>query len=229
MKTACAIRHVPFEDLGYFAAPLEEAGYAIRYLEAGLDAPGAADNADLLVVLGGPIGVYQTEVYPFLADEIAVVRRRLADGRPTLGLCLGAQIMVAALGGRVFPGGTKEIGWSELTLTDAGRASPLAALDGTPVLHWHGDTYELPDGAVNLASSAVYEQQAFAVGDHGLALQFHPEVTAEGLERWYIGHTVELGVAGVSVIDLRADAARFAAGLADAGRAMLRQWFVNFC
>ena len=137
--------------------------------------------------------------------------------------------MVAALGGRVFPGGTKEIGWSELTLTDAGRASPLAALDGRPVLHWHGDTYELPDGAVNLASSAVYEQQAFAVGDHGLALQFHPEVTAEGLERWYIGHTVELGVAGVSVVDLRADAARFAAGLADAGRAMLRQWFVNFC
>ena len=228
MKTACAIRHVPFEDLGYFAAPLEEAGYAIRYLEAGLDAPDAADNADLLVVLGGPIGVYQTEAYPFLADEIAVVRRRLADGRPTLGLCLGAQIMVAALGGRVFPGGTKEIGWSELTLTDAGRASPLAALDGRPVLHWHGDTYELPDGAVNLASSAVYEQQAFAVGDHGLALQCHPEVTAEGLERWYIGHTVELGVAGVSVVDLRADAARFAAGLADAGRAMLRQWFVNF-
>ena len=228
MKTACAIRHVPFEDLGYFAAPFEEAGYAIRYLEAGLDAPNAGADADMLVVLGGPIGVYQTEAYPFLADEIAVVRRRLADGRPTLGLCLGAQIMVAALGGRVFPGGTKEIGWSELTLTDAGRASPLAALDGTPVLHWHGDTYELPDGAVNLASSAVYEQQAFAMGDHGLALQFHPEVTAEGLERWYIGHTVELGVAGVSVVDLRADAARFASGLADAGRAMLRQWFVNF-
>ena len=228
MKTACAIRHVPFEDLGCFAAPLEQAGYAIRYLEAGLDAPAAAADADLLVFLGGPIGVYETDAYPFLADEIAVARQRLADGRPTLGLCLGAQIMVAGLGGRVFPGGAKEIGWSQLTLTDAGRDSPLAALDGRPVLHWHGDTYNLPDGAVNLASSAVYEQQAFAVGDHGLALQFHPEVTAAGLERWYIGHTIELGVAGVSVVDLRADAARFAAGLAEAGRAMLRQWFVNF-
>jgi GMP synthase (glutamine-hydrolysing) len=144
-RTAAVIRHVAFEDLGIFREVLAARGYAVRYLEAGVDdLAGPLASADLAVVLGGPIGVYETERYPFLVTELRALERRLAAGRPTLGICLGAQLIAAALGARVYPGGKKEIGWAPVALTAAGRASPLAALEGRPVLHWHGDTFDLP-------------------------------------------------------------------------------------
>ena len=150
--------------------------------------------ADLLVVLGGPIGAYEEELYPFLADELRVIERRLAAGRPVLGICLGSQLMARALGARVYPGTGKEIGWAPLQLTAAGRDSCLAPLGGgAPVLHWHGDTFDLPKGASLLASTPRYKNQAFAWQRHGLALQCHIEATAAGLERWYIGHACEIG------------------------------------
>ncbi|GIX49415.1 MAG: GMP synthase [Candidatus Tectimicrobiota bacterium] len=227
MKTALAIRHVPFEDLGSFAAVLAEAGFAVTYLEAGLDdlqavAPLAPD---LLVVLGGPIGAYEEDAYPFLRHELALLERRLAAGRPTLGICLGCQLMARALGARVYPGPRKEIGWAPLQLTEAGRRSCLASLAETPVLHWHGDTFDLPAGATRLASTPLYANQAFAWGEAALGLQFHLEVTAQGLERWFIGHACEIGAtAGLSVVQLRADTARWAPRLAQQGPACLRQW-----
>lgn len=217
MKTCVAIRHVAFEDLGSFQAPIAEAGYSIRYVEAGLDDFAALDDAsiDLLVILGGPIGAYEDDNYPFLGPELRLIEARLRAGRPTLGICLGAQLMARALGARVYPnGGVKEIGWSALDLTEAGRASPLAALAGVPVLHWHGDTFDLPDGAVLLASTPVTRNQAFAWGKAALGLQFHVEATGAGLERWFIGHACEIGgVPGLSVPELRAETGRCAAGL----------------
>ncbi|MBB3348471.1 MULTISPECIES: glutamine amidotransferase [unclassified Sphingomonas] len=222
--TAVAIRHVAFEDLGHLDAPLRTAGFAIRYVEAA-DGVAAVDPLapDLLVVLGGPMGVYETAEHPFLAEELALLRARLAAGRPTLGLCLGAQLIAAALGARVYPGSVKEIGYAPVTLTAEGAASPLAALPaGQPVLHWHGDTFDLPAGATLLASTDLYRRQAFAVGRHALALQFHLE--ADRIERWLEGHAAELRAERIDPAALARDAARHDAVLRDASEAVLTRW-----
>jgi len=224
-RTAVVVRHVAFEDLGNLEPCLREKGYEIAYLEAGTDPLGeAADRADILVVLGGPVGAYETDAYPFLRDETALLATRLGAGRPTLGICLGAQLMAQALGARVRPGPVKEIGWSALRLTQAGRRSPLAALEEVPVLHWHGDTFDIPTGARHLASTPAYENQAFSLGPNILALQFHPEARARSLERWYIGHACELSGAGVPVATLRAEAARHDALLQRAAHRLWKDW-----
>ena len=125
---AVAIRHVAYEDLGAFGPAIERAGYDLRYCDMGVDALADVDpiSTDLLVVLGGPIGAYDDAVYPFVRDEIALLEARIAANRPTLGICLGAQLMARAMGARVYPGPAKEIGFVPLILTDAGQASPLA-------------------------------------------------------------------------------------------------------
>jgi GMP synthase (glutamine-hydrolysing) len=226
--TALAIRHVPFEDLGSFASVLRERGFAVAYRDAGLDDLGAPDlvDADLLIVLGGPIGVYETRDYPFLKGEIAVVERRLRSGRPVLGLCLGAQIMAKALGARVFNGKRKELGWSPLELTDSGRKSALAELGRrTAVLHWHGDTFDLPREAELLASTRLYANQAFAWRRHALGLQFHVEVTTRGLERWYVGHALEIATTrDVELGKLRRETRRLGPRLEERGPRVLKAW-----
>jgi len=139
MKRALALRHVAFEDLGSLEPVLAGRGFEIAYAEAptaDFAEPGAAD-ADLLVVLGGPIGVYDTADYPFLGPETQLIARRLAAGRPTLGICLGCQLMARALGARVFPSGLKEIGWAPVRLTEAGRQSPLAPLAEAEAMVMH--------------------------------------------------------------------------------------------
>ncbi len=218
------IGHVAFEDLGVFGPVLEQAGHGLETLQAGVDDLGDPLAPDLLVVLGGPIGVYEQDRYPFLREEIGLIRQRLAARKPTLGVCLGAQLMAAALGARVYPGPAKEIGWKKLRLTDAGRASCLAPLADVAVLHWHGDTFDLPEAAQLLASTDICTHQAFSLGNFGLALQFHPEVQARGLERWLIGHTCELGGAHIDIPALRADCAAKAPLLEQAGAEMLRGW-----
>lgn len=228
MPTAIAIRHVAFEDLDAFGPALAARGYKASYRDAPVDDLNAADIADcdLLVVLGGPIGVYEEDRYPFLKPEIALIEKRLKAGKPVLGICLGAQLMARALGAKVYAAGFKEIGWAGISLSAGGRASPLAKLvPGTRVLHWHGDTFDLPSGATHLASTPRTPNQAFAVGCHGLALQFHLEVSATGLERWLVGHAVEIGATPrVTVPRLRTDAGKFAAELAPHGRAVLESW-----
>jgi GMP synthase (glutamine-hydrolysing) len=226
MKTAAAVRHVAFEDLGSFAPLLEERGYRVRYLDAGVDELDTPDvqDADLLIVLGGPIGAYEDASYPFLLDEISLLELRFAQNRAVLGICLGAQIMARALGARVFAGGRKEIGWSKLELSEAGARSPLRALSGIEVLHWHGDTFDLPDGAELLASTGLYAHQAFSWEKRALALQFHPEVTARGLERWLIGHSAELAAVGIDVATLRGAIGRHTPALAGPARRLLGEW-----
>lgn len=234
MKTALAITHVAFEDLGTLEETLLQAGYAIERCDAcTADLTALAPRAqDLVVVLGGPVGVYEQKSYPFISAEIDLLRSRLASGRPTLGICLGAQLMAAALGARVYPGSNgKELGWKPLQPgAHAARLPAMAHLltPGLPVLHWHGDTFDLPAGASHLAASDRYPQQAFALGRFALGLQFHPEVTATGLERWYVGHASELTQAGIDVPKLRRESGMHAPALAETSRRFWRNWLAGF-
>ncbi len=228
IRTAAVLSHVGFEDLGLLAPLLAERSVAVRHLDAPRADLATFDPADpdLLVVLGGPIGAYETASYPFLTRETAIIEARLAADLPTLGVCLGAQLMAKAMGARVYPSGIKEIGWSPLRLSAAGRRSCLAPVGapGVSVLHWHGDTFDMPEGAVHLASSALCENQAFLWGVNGLGLQFHLETGQAALESWFVGHAVELAAAGLSVAALRADGARFAPACNAAGREVLAAW-----
>ncbi len=227
-RSAVALRHVAFEDLGLLSGILDDAGWSVSFCEAPLEdlSDPSIEEADLLIVLGGPIGVYETDAYPFLSQEIALLERRLAKDRPTLGICLGSQLMAKALGSRVFPGPVKEIGWGQVELTAAGRDSSLRGLagEGAAVLHWHGDTFDLPAGAVRLASNAAYDNQAFAYGQRGLALQFHLEADPRQLEEWYVGHAVELPPAGLSVRALRAATASVADRLRGQAESVFNGW-----
>ncbi|MGE7990032.1 glutamine amidotransferase [Pseudomonas sp. NPDC089554] len=228
-RTLQAIRHVGFENLGSFEAPLREAGYAIEYIEAAehdltqLDPNGA----DLLVILGGPIGVYDHDTYPIVTHQLDILRTRLAADRPTLGICLGAQLMAAALGARVYPGPAKEIGWSVLELANTDEPNPLAELRDVPVLHWHGDTFDLPQDCTRLASTEICHNQAFSRGSNQLGLQFHPEVLGARFEHWLLGHACELGTSGIDPVALRRDAGLYAKGLEQAGKHMLRGWLAG--
>jgi GMP synthase (glutamine-hydrolysing) len=224
-RQVCVVRHVAFEDLGTFAPVLSSHGFDLSVMDAGVDdlfEP--IVHSDLVIILGGPIGVYEPDRYPFLKDELRALERRLQERSPTLGICLGAQLMAAALGARVYPGGKKEIGWGPIHVTPAGRASCVGKLEAQPVLHWHGDTFDLPEAADRLAGTQAYENQAFALGPNVLGLQFHPEVDARRFEQWLIGHAGELSAAGIAPTDLRAAVKDGGAALRAASASMLGHW-----
>ena len=232
MTTALAIRHVAFEDLGSIHGLLRDRYIDVRTLDAGVDDLSTIDplKADLLIVLGGPISANDEDAYPFLTDELKILEARLAADKPTLGICLGAQLIARVLGSKVYPTGTHEIGWMPVTLTEAGRTSPLAHLEdiGGQVLHWHGDTFDLPDGTERLASTEVAENQAFSKGASVLGLQFHLEVNPSALERWLIGHAVELGMAkGTDPVSIRKDTKAVGANVAEIGAMCFDDWLTN--
>jgi len=226
MKTAAVICHARFLDLAAFDKPLRSCGYEVHYYDAGYDEfTFDPVETDLVVVLGGPIGAYELEDYPFITDEIAVLRARVAVDRPTLAICLGAQILAQALGARVYAG-TEEIGWSPVTLTEAGERSVLRDIgrEATPVLHWHGDTFDLPDGAERLASTPECANQAFALGAT-LAVQFHPEVAARHFERWLICNAGQIALMkSHTVRSLREQATRYADAAAISGQKWFTAW-----
>jgi GMP synthase (glutamine-hydrolysing) len=227
-RSAVALRHVAFEDLGLLAPILDREGWSVSFCEAAVDdlTHHSIKCADLAIVLGGPIGVYEADDYPFLTSEIALIEYRLSRDLPTLGICLGSQLMAKALGSRVFKGHVKEIGWSNIKLTEAGIAFCLGALqdEDAVVLHWHGDSFDLPQGATRLASNENYENQAFAYGVNALALQFHLEAEPWQLEEWFVGHAAELAAAKVSIADLRAATQQHREGLARRADRVFTTW-----
>ena len=225
--TVYAIQHLAFEDLGAWEDVFYQLGLRVRYFEAGIDdLRKAYEYTGLTIILGGPIGVYETEDYPFLQQEIDLLKVRLEKNLPTLGICLGAQLIAHALGAKVYAGHSKEIGWSKLTLP-ATENNPLQALKNIEVLHWHGDTFDLPEQAELLASSNLYPNQAFRLGSNILALQFHPEVASDSLEKWLVGHTSELRQAKINIPALRAANLQFAPALESTSKAVLEQYLTQ--
>ena len=229
-KVVNVIRHLAFEDLASFSSVLQAKNIEINYVEAGYDDLSQLDalSDELLIILGGPISVNDTDIFPFLAVEIDLLKRRIAADKPTLGVCLGAQLIASALGSDVYQGEVKEIGWQELDLTAAGEQSALRYLgrQHCSMLHWHGETFDLPPSATLLASTESYPNQAFSYGKNILALQFHPEVTQHGMEKWFIGHIGEIMQAqNVSVERLRQDTQQFANRLEVQGELFFNSWF----
>jgi len=220
---------VAFEDLGILEELFAARRWKVTYVEAPVADWAAFDplKPDLLVILGGPIGANDTELYPFLKPELAAIERRLKADRPTLGLCLGAQLVAKALGARVYPASEKEIGWKPLLLSRVGYASPVKHLgpEHSFMFHWHGDTFDLPAGATLLAGTASAMHQAFAWGKATLAFQCHPEVRAQDLEKWFVGHAFELShAAGANAKVLRADTLRYGAALERQGKLCFGEW-----
>lgn len=153
-----------------------------RFYEAE-QAPANVDGFDWLVVMGGPMNIYQYRDHPWLRGEKRVIRDAVAANKRVLGICLGAQLIADALGGKVYQNAEREIGWFPVTAVPEGKGSPFAFPEATSVLHWHGDTFSLPPGGVWLARSEGCENQAFAVGTRVLGLQFHLEMRQEDVAR----------------------------------------------
>ncbi|MBI4226998.1 MAG: type 1 glutamine amidotransferase [Candidatus Omnitrophica bacterium] len=216
------VQHAEPEAMGLVEPLCRELGIAWHLCRpyAGEAVPPATQPYDGVVVLGGPMNVDETERYPFLAGEIKLLQQAYRRQLPTLGICLGAQLMAKAAGAAVTKGPSAEVGWFPIRLTDAGRQDPL--LTGLPeelmTFHWHEDTYALPAKAVHLASSAQYPQQVFRLGPAAVALQCHVEVTPELVERW-AGDTSSHDPA-----PLRAGIAQHGEAVAHTGRTVLTRF-----
>jgi GMP synthase (glutamine-hydrolysing) len=227
MRTGLVIRHAPYEGLAGFRTPIEAAGYGLDFVDVGDAGFGGIgfDDPDLLVLLGGPMGVYEQRDHPWIAGELERLGRRIGRGLPTLGVCLGAQMIAAAMGAEVRPGPSREIGFSPVTLTEAGTRSPLRHLDGVPMLHWHGDTFDLPDDAELLASTSAYPHQAFRHGPALLALQFHPEMGEDpSFATWIENGSDFIAAAGSSPEALRREHQAHGPAAVAAGQAMIAEW-----
>jgi GMP synthase (glutamine-hydrolysing) len=183
MKPILVLEHFPCETPGVFLDVLREeriAAHTVRPYR-GESMPGALRQFSGLVVMGGPMGAYEEERYPWLAAELALLQRAVGLDLPSLGVCLGSQLLARALGAQVEPGPSKEIGWREVSLLP--EATAAGPLEGFPpvmeVFQWHGDGFELPAGAVRLACSDPFPNQAFQVGEGIIGILFHLEVTPE--------------------------------------------------
>lgn len=226
---AVVIRHVAFETLDGFAGPFLRSGFQTRLCD-GWDPQAAQElrTADCAVLLGGPIGANDYASYPYLQELHSALVSRLKADKPTLGICLGAQMIALALGAQLVRGRSLEMGAAPIELSTCGAQSCLHIFQKFPeAWHWHQDQFTLPSGARKLASTAVTPVQAFDRGEHILACQFHPEF-AGGVEPWLVGHHAELMHAGVSIADLRAQALQHKVDFAHKAEHVAQLWLHGF-
>lgn len=224
-------QHVEHEDLGTLDAFLEEIDVlpvrvSIHY--GGL-VPADPGAYDAVISMGGPMSVHDRERYSWIDQETTLLRRTLEKGTPILGVCLGAQLLAVAAGGQVRPCPKAEIGWGEIELTEEGVADPLFA--GCPrrfeVLHWHGETFDIPPGAVRLAGSADCPNQAFRLGDHAYGFQFHIEATSEMVSCWAADNAAWIRrFPHVNIDHILAQTPTKAAAMESLARRIYRNWVV---
>jgi GMP synthase-like glutamine amidotransferase len=187
MKDILFLKHVPFEGPALLGDLARENNLScVEFLVGGPEPWPEAKDFKALAVLGGPQSVYEEDKFPYLKDEDRFVRDWLQTRKPYLGICLGSQILAKALGAKVYPNEQKEIGWHPVQLTkDASKDTLFAGQDADLMaFHWHGDTFDLPAGAVHLASSALTPNQGFRHGSNAWGLQFHLEVQPSDIREW---------------------------------------------
>jgi GMP synthase-like glutamine amidotransferase len=199
MKEVLVFQHDVFEDLGFFSEVFDKQGAEYRVVRLFHGEMPAEDweHVSALILLGGPMSVDEEDNFPFLRWERRIIRAAIDETVPILGVCLGAQLIAAALGAQVFRGPVKEIGWSPISITPHGQVDSLLGYlpESATVFQWHGDGFELPAGAIRLASSVNYSNQAFRVGKSIYGLQFHLEVTPRMIERWLEERSKDLALA----------------------------------
>jgi GMP synthase (glutamine-hydrolysing) len=205
--TILILKNMPSEGPGTIEDFLRERGIQYKIVDCHKETIPTDDDFEALVMLGGPMSVNEEDAYPFLRNEISLARESIDKGKKVFGVCLGAQIMARALGAKVYRGPQPEIGWYDIELTEEGisdqRIERLAMhpKDGDlqrkfEVFHWHGETFDLPVGAIRMASSDMYPNQAFRYGDKAYAFQFHIEVKKEMIYEWLRNEPVDMGVVG---------------------------------
>jgi GMP synthase (glutamine-hydrolysing) len=222
------LQHHPVENLGTIAEALEGAALAWQYVRCfqGQPVPAEMRGAGGLIIMGGPMGVEDTARYPFVADELRLIENALKENKPILGVCLGSQLLAAALGAKVRKGARREIGWLPVRLTAEAQQDRL--LSGSPesftAFHWHGDIFELPRGAVALASSEQAPVQAFRHGDKAYGFLFHletTEATVRAMVREFADEISEAGADGAAIV---ADAGRHLDALAPLADTIFSRW-----
>jgi GMP synthase-like glutamine amidotransferase len=178
------IMHVPFEGLGCIADWIGSNGHSVSFTKLYEPHSFPSQQAfDWLIVMGGPMGVYDDDKYHWLADEKNFIKESIDAGKTVIGICLGSQLIAEVLGAKVYPNNQKEIGWMPIHKTEGGKSAPILSSveDEFTVFHWHGDTFDLPEGSTPLFSSQACVNQAFLYKDKVLGLQFHFEVTPEAV------------------------------------------------
>lgn len=181
----CYLQHVPFEGLAGIEKWVESKGHSLDSVKIFNNDPfPSVEGLDLLIIMGGPMSVYEEDKHPWLVQEKRFIKEAITSGKAVLGICLGAQLIADVLGAKVYPNQYKEIGWFPIELTEEGAKSDLFNFMSArfTVFHWHGDTFDLPEGAVRIARSEGCLNQAFVYGKKVIALQFHMESTKDSLQ-----------------------------------------------
>lgn len=228
MRDILVLQHAECESLGAIKQAVTNKGLRAEYIRtfAGESVPDSIGDAAALIVMGGPMSVYEKDRYPFLADELRLIRQGIAAGRAVLGVCLGSQLLAEALGGVVGKGRGKEIGWHEVSLNDQAENDPL--LGGLPRrfmgFHWHGDVFTLPSGAVPLASSGLTDCQAFRYTNKVHGFLFHLEVTQDLLRGMVRNFEDELRESALDGARIEADAERHLGPLSAIGGQVFERW-----
>lgn len=236
MRRLLVFQHVPFEILGIFHPMLKQEKFRIRYVNFARhpDARPKVEAYNGLVVLGGPMSAHQYDEFPHLEWEVEAIKHAVNIGIPVLGICLGAQLIAHAFGARIKRGSIPEIGWYEVAPTAETESDPVLAplLEPRWIFQWHQDVFDLPEGAVHLASSAGCPNQAFRIGECVYGFQFHLEVDQPLIERWLNVpvHREELAdLRGlIDPDDIRSDTERLIASSQSLGRAVFSRFIDLF-